>query len=443
MKNFSRITFLFTFFFIFAALSTYSQPTSLNENDISFESSTTAILVGQDGLIMKTEDGGSNWNVIPSGVTNTFNASDYFTYIEYFGMVNVVSDSTAYEIERTISIVAGDNGLIMVSEDRDLNWITSPTGTLENINDVLIYNRDMIFACGNNGLLLMSSNHGASWEVIVTNTTANLNSISFSEYDHNDPYLNAVIAGDGGTVLVSNDNGATWALALSNTADNLNTAVITNSGLMIAAGNNGTIIRSSDAGLTWENSVSLYTGIVYDMRYLNGAEFDIFAASGENGTILRSDDMGMNWTIIETGNTNDLFALNFYDSQNGITVGENGTELYTIDGGLTWVNKETFDNSASSEKKSSDIKLNQNYPNPFNPSTVISYVLPFDAKVSIKVYDMLGRVVADLLTANQVSGTHSVSFNALGLSSGVYFYRLNAESGNQSFTKVMKMILTK
>jgi predicted esterase len=81
--------------------------------------------------------------------------------------------------------------------------------------------------------------------------------------------------------------------------------------------------------------------------------------------------------------------------------------------------------------------LSQNYPNPFNPTTVISYQLPANSFVVLKVYDVLGREVKTLVNEVQETGRYSVAFDAAGLSSGVYFYRLQAGS----FSQVKKMIL--
>ncbi len=69
--------------------------------------------------------------------------------------------------------------------------------------------------------------------------------------------------------------------------------------------------------------------------------------------------------------------------------------------------------------------LNQNYPNPFNPSTKISYNVSKPGKVSLKVYDSLGKEVAVLIDKDQAPGTYEVSWNAKGLASGVYFYHLD------------------
>ncbi len=70
--------------------------------------------------------------------------------------------------------------------------------------------------------------------------------------------------------------------------------------------------------------------------------------------------------------------------------------------------------------------LHQNYPNPFNPITVISYDLPLNSRVSLKVYDLLGKEISSLVDAIQESGVKSVEFDASNLASGVYLYRIQA-----------------
>jgi hypothetical protein len=86
-----------------------------------------------------------------------------------------------------------------------------------------------------------------------------------------------------------------------------------------------------------------------------------------------------------------------------------------------------------------DYKLNQNYPNPFNPGTVISYQLPENNFVTIKVFNLLGKEVATLVNNNQTAGVHNVTFDASNLSSGLYLYKIQA--GN--FTSVKKLMLLK
>ena len=66
------------------------------------------------------------------------------------------------------------------------------------------------------------------------------------------------------------------------------------------------------------------------------------------------------------------------------------------------------------------------YPNPFNPTTIINYTLPDNEKVIIKVYDILGREVKELINEQKTAGTYSVEFDGSKLSSGVYFYTITA-----------------
>lgn len=83
--------------------------------------------------------------------------------------------------------------------------------------------------------------------------------------------------------------------------------------------------------------------------------------------------------------------------------------------------------------------LLQNYPNPFNPSTTIRYALPHAGVVTLKVFNVQGQELATLVHEKQGAGEHAISWNAAGLPSGVYLYRLHA--GDWRETK--KMLLTK
>ena len=81
--------------------------------------------------------------------------------------------------------------------------------------------------------------------------------------------------------------------------------------------------------------------------------------------------------------------------------------------------------------------LSQNYPNPFNPSTKIKYSIPQYGFVTLKVYDILGRVIATLVNEEKRAGNYEVNFHANNLSSGIYFYRIEAGG----FTDTKKFIL--
>jgi S-formylglutathione hydrolase FrmB len=83
--------------------------------------------------------------------------------------------------------------------------------------------------------------------------------------------------------------------------------------------------------------------------------------------------------------------------------------------------------------------LNQNEPNPFNPNTTISFLLPVGTFAKLKVYDIMGREVANLINTNLSAGGHQINFNGSSLSTGIYFYRLETEN----FSETKKMMLLK
>ena len=86
-----------------------------------------------------------------------------------------------------------------------------------------------------------------------------------------------------------------------------------------------------------------------------------------------------------------------------------------------------------------EYSLSQNYPNPFNPTTKISFNLPKGEFATVKIFDMSGKEVAELVNGEMSAGTHSYQFDGSKLSSGIYFYRINTAS----FTDTKRMILVK
>ncbi len=81
------------------------------------------------------------------------------------------------------------------------------------------------------------------------------------------------------------------------------------------------------------------------------------------------------------------------------------------------------------ERSVQHFELFENYPNPFNPSTAISYQLSAVSDVQLSVFNVLGQKVRTLVNERQAAGNHSVIFNASGLASGVYVYKLSTENG--------------
>ena len=107
------------------------------------------------------------------------------------------------------------------------------------------------------------------------------------------------------------------------------------------------------------------------------------------------------------------------------------------------ITKEYIRSITSIEERLSSLPVNfsleQNYPNPFNPSTKISYSISDQSYVSLKVLDILGREISTLVNKNQPTGNYEVEFNASDLTSGIYFYRIQAGD----FVETKKMVLMK
>lgn len=193
-----------------------------------------------------------------------------------------------------------------------------------------------------------------------------------------------------------------------------------------AAGGNGLILFTSDGGENWQtqfNPDPQHRRIkdIFFTDLLNGW------AVGVNGVILKTNDGGANWSIEGDGiSTNNYLRVLFTDLNNGYIVGESKAFL-----------KYTEVTSVEDKFILNGFSLGQNYPNPFNPSTTISWQSPVGSHQSIKVYDVLGNEIASLVDEYRPAGSYEVDFNASGLPSGIYFYKLHAGS----LIETKKMIL--
>ena len=137
---------------------------------------------------------------------------------------------------------------------------------------------------------------------------------------------------------------------------------------------------------------------------------------------------------VDAGRINEWFAAGigrvaFYDES------EAGIREFT----LAYTNVVTGVESNNNSRLVSNYKLAQNYPNPFNPTTTISYSIPKESFVTIKVFDPLGRLVETLVNETKQAGNYNVVFNADKLASGIYYYQLKV----RNYTETKKMILLK
>ncbi|MDQ7817929.1 MAG: ice-binding family protein [Melioribacteraceae bacterium] len=121
------------------------------------------------------------------------------------------------------------------------------------------------------------------------------------------------------------------------------------------------------------------------------------------------------------GNSNSPKEYSFTDSPFGGTKFKYRLKQIDFDGAY-----EYSDEIEVNLNPPSKLTLVQNYPNPFNPTTIISFEIPVKSNVVIKVYNVIGSEIADLLNEEKLPGRHQVEFNASYLPSGIYFYSINA-----------------
>lgn len=206
-------------------------------------------------------------------------------------------------------------------------------------------------------------------------------------------------------------------------------------------GNGGTTLPSTlnDGGY----SVNRRSNSYWEMTgtWLTGGQIDVsFDANGQSGITNPA-----NLRVIWSNNSGASFSLQG-NHQNGYlnTARRTGIPFYFSNFYLGGNNSENLlPVKLISSEIPAKFDINQNYPNPFNPETKINYDLPVHSKVSIKVYDVSGKEVAELVNSVQNAGFYNVTFNASSLSSGVYFYTINAKGLTSEFSKTMKMILIK
>lgn len=231
----------------------------------------------------------------------------------------------------------------------------------------------------------------------------------------------------------------------------------------------GFIYQSSDYGLSWhifDTSEELTKVQMTD---------DKVGYSISSRRLYKTSNSGMSWkSIFTAGNDGGIYQLDFTDSLNGILV-EGYKFRQTTDGGKNWITTDFLlpipgvqdmrynifgdlflagggnmlmipsnqvfspEIKNTSNESVSEYYLSPSFPNPFNSSSTIKYYIPTTSQVTIKIFNTLGEEIETLVDEIKSTGTYQITWNAQGLTSGVYFYRL--QSG--TFTETKKMILLK
>lgn len=315
-----------------------------------------------------------------------------------------------------------------------------------------------LFCAQNNGGVYLSTNDGASFSLIST-----LVRTIYTLY----PVGQNLLAGtQAGGIYYSQNDGTTWS------PTNLNNQTIYcfhgNTNKLFAGGTGAGLYFSANAGGTW----SPVAGITQPIGGITSYSKYVFAG-GSTG-IYVSSDYGDTWSQTSfpypyvnalASYGSNVFAGTekngfFISSDNGTTwinINKNlgprisvsrifirGNDLYgaTYTSSIVRAPLSTFIgiNQISTELPD-DFSLKQNYPNPFNPNTIINFSLKSSGFISLKVYDIRGTEIAELVNQKMNAGTFSFTFDAsnYNLSSGVYFYKLKAGE----FENVKRMVLVK
>ena len=298
----------------------------------------------------------------------------------------------------------------------------------------IAYNGALLMAATSSSGFYITTDKGNSWQAMNTGFPSPPPWI-YSLITVNRSNVLYFYAATGNGVYVSPNNGTNWYKAGTGIPEStIINSICAMNNIFLAGTANG-LYRSADWGATWGKVAgapvySFSSFVVYGKYIFGGTSYGVYISS----------DGGNTWNSI-TGNipTNASNIMSVAVLGNYLLAG-------TYQGGV-W--RRPLAGLVSNEKKGIEIPagyaLAQNYPNPFNPSTEIRYSIPALGDNSglqhiiIKVYDILGREAARVVDEYQSPGVYSVRFNGGNLSSGIYFYIL--EAGKESFVK--KMILLK
>ncbi len=324
------------------------------------------------------------------------------------------------------------------------------------------------WGCGFSGKIFKTTNGGTEWSTVTVGTEA-FRDIRFNNLS------TGIVCGDLGRLYKTTNGGANWTAKNPGTTLMLRTIAGYSSNLVLIGGGNGSegvIIKSTNGGDSWQTMQS-FDRPIEKIQFIDASTG--FASS--DSRFYKSTNGGANWVDMNLPTSG--YFLTFHMANANVGYASNWDNTYkTLDGGLTWGEQNTVlpntsmhdiefapgstsigwmcgtdgamvftSNSGGGfigiEPVSGNVPekyaLSQNYPNPFNPTTNIKLQVPESGLVKLVVFDVTGRQVAELVNETLSAGEYKVDFNASGLTSGVYFYRL--ETGG--FTDVKKMTLIK
>jgi hypothetical protein len=385
----------------------------------------SSIILGIGNVLYRTTDEGTSWTENSMGI-----ADDVIT--EKFAILPGDPANIFAALDYTHGVVRStDNGLSWTPVNSGLSGtmktlITCPNGS--GGIDLFAGTRDGVF---------LSTNKGNSW---TGSLDSNVTAIAA------DTLSRRIFAGTNRGLFSSTNKGASWSLvdtnltSLSLADTNYVTALAVvhygiNDVRIFAAFDDHGVYRSTNDGKSWDLCNYGLDNNVY--TYVNTFLLvgdNLLAGENDGGTYIL-DSYNLIWQNIGIGLSVDKVNA-FAVTKTNLFVGSESDGLWRrplYEMAITGVGDET-------ETVPIHYVLRQNYPNPFNPTTTISYTLPSRSQVSLKIYDILGREVSNLVNNEILSqGSYSRQWNATGFSSGVYFYRL--QTGK--FTETKKLLLLK
>jgi photosystem II stability/assembly factor-like uncharacterized protein len=356
--------------------------------------------------LSKSTDKGETWTMINNGVSNVY-------------FLSVAADNNG-------NLMSGSEYGVYRSTDKGESWIqTSSVGNNFGYDfNVDRLNRIYCFTYGSG--MYRTTDLGETWERLDKNF---ISPYTFAfDIDNED---NLYAGTRGGAIYKSTDDGTSWSLIYRNPTNGaIATLKISDNGNIFSAANYTGIIRSTDKGITWEVVRNEYNLIYPHYPLAINKKEEIFTSSS-NFNIYMSKDNGETWDDI-TSNTKYLNVHSF-------TVDKHDNIYLATDESVWKSNPDSLTSIAEDDIKPKEYFLSQNYPNPFNPSTTIKYSLPQTGRVTLSIYDLLGREVIKLIDEEKPAGDYKTKWNASSYPSGVYFLKMQAGQ----FSETRKIVLVK
>jgi photosystem II stability/assembly factor-like uncharacterized protein len=264
-------------------------------------------------------------------------------------------------------------------------------------------------------VIFTTTNGGTTWKPLYGLTTKTLRDVAYGSWNK------GTAIGDAMKVASTTDGGSTWksvaptGVPTALASNNLRRVAYVDSNTAFAVGNK-VILRSVNGGVNWAFFDSTSYDM-YDVKFLPRTTDTIGYIAGSRFA-MKSTNAGRNWAVISDTSViqKTIYSLGI-DPSGNIWAGSLTSIVYTnapVSG--------VYNLGGEIPK---GFYVEQNYPNPFNPVTTIKFGLGSSGKVTLRVYDLLGRVVRVLVDEHKTAGNYEVNFNAVSLSSGVYFYELS------------------